>query len=195
MTTIESLKKHYSKLTAPERYALMVAAGARGDKAERQALSDSAPKVTFEFPHCQGLAEGFDFLTSWHMIQQLGNAGVFWMLITLQSEAEATAENIATLEGKQYTYFDAQTLAARRFMEGLEAFRAVCQEYNVDAQTLEGVYPGYEMLLAFTEAIVKNFYDENSVEVSELKDLEETKQVYRSAIESNREQWAEARAK
>ena len=195
MATIESLKKHYDKLTARERYALMVSAGARGDKAERQALASSAPKVNFEFPNTQGLAEGFDFLTSWHVIQQLGNAGTFWLLMTLETEAEEAAEKVATLEGKLYPYFDAQTLAARRFMEGLEAFKTVCREYGIDSQVMMGLYPGYEMLLAFTESVIKSFYDKYSVELSELKDIEATKQAYRSAIEHEREAWAEARAK
>ena len=47
MTTIDQIKKHYDKLTAPERFALMIKAGARGDQDERRALYDSAPKVAF----------------------------------------------------------------------------------------------------------------------------------------------------
>jgi hypothetical protein len=194
MTTIDQLKKHYNKLTAPERFALMVSAGARGDKSERKALSDSAPKVNFEFPNTQGLAEGFDFLTAWHVIQQLGSAGTFWLLNTMATDAE-DGEAVTTLEGKQYVYGEAISLAARRFIEGMEAFKAVCQEYNIDPEILTGLYSGYEMLLAYTELVIKSFYDENSVDANELKDLEETKQAYRSAIEHEREAWAEARAK
>ncbi len=186
MATIDSLKKHYDKLTAPERFALMVAAGARGDKAERKALADSAPKVTFEFPHCQGLAEGFDFLTTWHMIQQLGTAGTFYMLIGCGSDKGMI------FEGKEYEPAEVILIIARRFLECMEAWRVICKEYNVDGDVLMGLYPGYEMLLAMTELSIRSF--EKEVGKIELIDLDASITAYRQAIERERAHWAEARA-
>jgi hypothetical protein len=53
------LAKHYDRLDAEERFALILKAGARGDRAEQQRLSSSAPRVTFAAPHQQPVAEAF----------------------------------------------------------------------------------------------------------------------------------------
>lgn len=188
MATIDQLKKHYDKLTARERFALMVSAGARGDKAERDALADSAPTVTFEFPNVQGLSEGFDFLTSWHLIQQLGTAGTFYMLIGMGGN------KAMTIDGKEYTPAEAILLAARRFLEGMEAWKVICKEYNIDGDTLIGLYPGYEMLLAMTELAIRSFEEAQGGKI-ELKDLAVTIEFYRHAIEIERERWAETKAR
>lgn len=188
MTTIDQIKKHYDKLTAPERFALMVAAGARGDKGEREALANSAPKVTFEFPHCQGLAEGFDFLTSWHIIQQLGTAGTFYMLIGTGTE------KVMTICGEEYTPAEVILLTARRFLEGKEAWRVICDEYHVDGDVLMGMYgDNYAMLLLMTEITIQRF-EQSQGGAIELKDLDETINAYRYAIEIERERWAEDKA-
>ena len=90
MTNIDQIKKHYGKLTAPERFALLIAAAVREDAGEERALVDSAPTVSWEFPHTVGLTFGFRDLTQHHVIQQLGTAGTFFMLMYLWQDEEAT---------------------------------------------------------------------------------------------------------
>src|SRR5688500_231314 len=77
------LTKHYDKLTARERFAAFMAADIRDDKTEMHALISSAPRKTFSFPHTRGLTDGFEFLSSWHMIKQLGNCAIFFCLMAI----------------------------------------------------------------------------------------------------------------
>jgi hypothetical protein len=192
MATIDQIKKHYDKLTARERFVLVVAADARGDQAERAALLASAPKVTFRFPHIKGISDGFDILTEYHIMQQLGTAGSFWMLIYL-TEGDEYPRRLETIEAEEIpTGETALTLTARRFLEGLEGYRAICAEYGIDPQTIEGLYNQYPELTAFTEIIIRRGLEMSEIE---LTDLEATKAAYRTMIETQRERWAETKAR
>lgn len=192
MATIDQLKKHYSKLTAPERFALMVSASFRDDKAEESALEDSAPKINWEFPHTIGLTFGFRQLVKYHLTNQLGLAGNFWML-TFMSENEDTArkmDEIAKEEGM--TDETTLTLMARRFLEDTEAFRAICKEYNIDPVAMEEKYNPCPMLSLMTELTVRRGFE---LSETELTDLEATKDQYRALIEESRKHWAEEKAR
>jgi hypothetical protein len=189
MATIDQVKKQYGKLTARERFALVVAAGAREDETERRALMAAAPKVTFSFPHTQGLADGFQFLTSWHLIQQLGTAGTLFMLIHFEDDNPLVTNKI---DGMEYSLMDAIELNARRFMEGLEAYRAICAEYGIDPETLTDAYSSYPELREMAELIILRFHADDPLE---LTDLEATKETYRQVIESQRAAWSEAKAR
>ena len=57
--TAKRLTKHYDKLSARERFSLIVADAVRGDEAVREQLTRSAPKQTFSVPNHRGNAEGF----------------------------------------------------------------------------------------------------------------------------------------
>lgn len=190
MATIEQVKKHYNKLTAPERFALLIRAAIREDKADENALINSAPTVSWEFPHTIGLTLGFRQLVKNHLIHQLGMAGNFFMLTYFSNEDMDRV--LDTIEGQEITGETALTLTARRFLEGLEAFNAVCQEYNVDPAAMTEIYNPFPMLTGMTEAIVRR-----GLEMSEtdLTDLEKTKAEYRGVIEASREHWAEAKAR
>jgi hypothetical protein len=192
MATIESLKKHYDKLTAPERFALMIRAAIREDKAEESALEASAPKVNFEFPHTVGLSYGFRQLVKNHLIQQLGAAGSFFMLIYL-SEDSRIDKHIEAIEAEEIpTAETAITLVARRFLEGLEAFRAICQEYKIDPEAMNETYNPCPLLTVMVETIARRGLEMSD---TELTDLEAKKAEYRAVIEESRQHWAEARAK
>ncbi len=192
MATIDQIKKHYDKLTARERFALVVAAAGREDKAERTALIDSAPEVTFTFPHIKGLAEGFRDLTSYHLAQQLGTAGTFFMLTGFDYEPGKNYEMTNTITGETFTPDDAIELIARRFMEGQEAYKTVCAEYGVDPETMTAGRPSYPELLAMCELVIRVAYDDGP---PELAGLEATKATYRELIETERAEWAEGKAR
>jgi hypothetical protein len=183
MTTIDQIQKHYDKLTAPERFALMIKAGARGDQAERRALADSAPKVAFEFPNVKGLSEGFEFLTTWHIIQQLGAIVTFYFMLLIDDDGGEVVDG--------HTLADVIQLCQRRFLEEAEAYRAVCKEYNVDPETLTGLYPS-RLDIETAELIILAGTKDNPIE---LTDLQPTIEAYREAIERARVEWAEARAR
>jgi len=186
----KGIQKHYDKLTARERFALTIQAAAREDEAERRALIDTAPKVTFEFPHTIGLHEGFRQLVKMHMIQQLGRAGTFFMLIGFNDDKHKF--NL-TEQGEAVTIGDAIELCARRFMEGLEAFAVICKEYDVDAEVLKTDYD-YDYVLMFAEAVIRAWYGDDCSPTL-LPDLESKITQFREIIETSRQDWAEARAK
>ncbi len=191
MPTIDQVKKLYSTLTAPERFALSFAASVRGDTSERAALLDSAPKVTIEYPHTLGISEGFNDLLSHHTIQQLGAASTFWMLLYWDYDGEGDERITSLIGADTLPIADVRTLAARRFMEGLEAFRAICQEYKIEPDALKEI-AGYDQVLAMTELIIRRAFE---LAPEELTQLEETKTAYREVIERNRKICFEDRAK
>lgn len=190
MATIDHIKKQYNKLTARERFALMVAADIRGDELEANALADSAPKVNWEFPHTVGLTYGFRQLVKHHIAQQLGTAGTFFMLMYLWQD-EASADRLDAVEDFEIPNESMLGLFARRFLEGLEAFRAVCQEYNVDPAAMDDIYNPAPLLTGVMKAVTRLGFADNT----ELTDLEATKAGYRAIIETSREHWAEAKAR
>jgi hypothetical protein len=188
MTTIEQLKKHYDKLTAPERFALILSADLRGDISERDALENSAPKVNWEFPHTVGLTYGFRQLIKRHVIHQLGTAGTFFALISLfrdeASRPEVINEDVPDPE-------TALSLLARRFLEDKKAFEMVCQEYKIDPQAMDDVYNPFPALVLCMEMTLALGFEDNA----DLTDLEKTTAEYRALIEDSREHWAENKAR
>jgi hypothetical protein len=192
MPTIDQLKKQYDKLTAPERFALMIAAAIREDKAEERALEASAPKVNWEFPHTIGLTFGFRQLVKNHLINVLGWAGSFFMLMYMSEDANA-ARRLETIEAEEIPTGEAViTLTARRFLEGVEAFRTVCREYNIDPAAMEEIYNPFPMLSLMMEVIARKGFEMAS---EELTDLEQQTAEYRGMIEGSREHWAENKAR
>jgi hypothetical protein len=54
-----AVAKHYGSLTPEERFALILAAVARGDETERQRLASAAGRVTFSMPDHAPMADAF----------------------------------------------------------------------------------------------------------------------------------------
>jgi hypothetical protein len=67
---LNQLAKHYDKLDAEERFALIFNAGVRGDREEQQRLATSAPRIAFELPHQQPVAQAFNDLAE-HLFLEL----------------------------------------------------------------------------------------------------------------------------
>ena len=187
---MDQIKKHYDKLTAGERFALMVSASLRNDTNEENALVNSAPKVNWEFPHTVGLSYGFRRLVKHHIAQQLGTAGTFWMLIYM-SENDKAGPHLEEIEAEETPDERMLSLTARRFMEGREGFNAVCREYKIDPDAMRDNYNQYPELTAMTEIIIRRGFDLKEIE---LTDLENTKAAYRELIEESREYWQEKKA-
>lgn len=187
---MNTIQKHYDKLTARERFALIVQAAARDDIRDEDALVDSAPKINFEFPHTHGLTMGFRQLVKMHMIQQLGRSATFFMLVGFNDDEHVFK---TTNQGEPVMIGDAIELTAMRFMEGLEAFAVICKEYNVDSEVMQAGY-GFDHVLQFAEISIRAWYGED-YSTALLTDLENTIAEHRSVIEDARKRWAEAQAK
>lgn len=78
---INTIRKNYDKLNPKERFAALTAAVIRIDEQERKALLQSAPRKVFSFPNTYGLSEAFNFLSMWHVMNQLGYAASFYWLL------------------------------------------------------------------------------------------------------------------
>lgn len=135
----KTLQKHYPKLSASERLALLIAAAARGDEAERYALLDSAPRLTFTVPHTYGLMRGFTRLALWHVASQLETA---WTMAVL-----------AHMDDDQS--FHAVLFAAYRFCMQADAWRAFCGEMGVKPDDALRDLPGAGLSLGFAEALAR----------------------------------------
>jgi hypothetical protein len=135
-------------------------------------------------PDTWGISQGFYSLTDYHLIQQLGTAGSIWLFSYWREDGEQEYTDPET--GQSYTITDAHKLAVRHFLEGAEAFRAICQEYKIDPAAFSGMYELYDMLLMFTEAIARRLCELQDIE---LTGLEETKQAYRMIVEKSIKDW------
>jgi hypothetical protein len=72
------LTRHYDKLTPRERLPLIVAAVDRGDDAEADRLTRSAPRDGIRLPNYHGLAEGMLLASLFHMMTQLDRIALYW---------------------------------------------------------------------------------------------------------------------
>src|SRR5262245_50669880 len=88
MTTTK-LAKLYDHLTPRERLPLLVAAGRRGDEAERERLVRSAPRVCYKLTDYHGLADAVQMVFMWHMIERLDLGARYWLLSGLLEDLEA----------------------------------------------------------------------------------------------------------
>jgi len=142
------LQRHYHKLTARERFTALMAAEARNDEREIDALLTTAPRVYRSFPHTYGLSEAWDVMALCYMVDQLS------LLADIQS-AEALAETESDTESKDATDSGARTderagtvshallyvLTARA-----QAWRQVCGGYGVDPGHILKGLPGADSL-------------------------------------------------
>src|SRR5262249_43502535 len=70
----DTLAKHYGRLTAQERFSLILAAGDRGDEAEQDRLVRAGGRITLSFPDHAPYARAFDDLAMLTFIELLDAA-------------------------------------------------------------------------------------------------------------------------
>lgn len=180
---IKDLQKHYDKLTVKERFALIVAAGARNDDQDREALLRSAPRKAFSFPNTYGLSDAFEWLSMWYVMNQLGLcASAYYLTTIVEDESKLTGVKIA---GKPFNFGDALDILFKRIATNCEAWRATCKEYGVDPEKILEGLPYIEMI-ELTELTAQMAIDDAPLE---LPKLQETIDGLRAAIESKRKHW------
>ncbi|MEK6753468.1 MAG: hypothetical protein AABZ00_14520 [Chloroflexota bacterium] len=180
---INAIQKHYDKLTIKERFALLVAAGARKDDQDRDALLRSAPRKVFSFPNTYGLSDAFEWLAMWHVMNQLGLcASAYYITIVVEDESELTGVKIA---GRPFNFEDALDFLFMRIMTNCEAWRAICKEYGIDPEKILEGLPYIEMI-ELSELTARAAYLDAPLELPE---LQETVNGYREVIETKRKQW------
>ena len=98
-----ALTRHYSRLTAEERFRLIVAAGARGDDAERTRLVSAAPRITLAMPDHSPFAQAFHELALLIFIELSDEAAYFTEALDaadLADFADEEAEEGEAAEGE-----------------------------------------------------------------------------------------------
>ena len=113
------LDKHYDKLTSRERFALVLAAEVRGDKAERRRLMDSAREDGFRVPAYRGYLEVFCEVAAQYVIDQLSTSLSRWMLLPLIDDAAEPDPRLV----------DRHALAPYEFTARRDAWQRLCTEY------------------------------------------------------------------
>lgn len=171
MKTI-NLQKNYNKLTASERFALLLAATARNDIADRAALLQSAPRKRWEVPTTYGLGYAWDTVSDWYIMQQLGSVAAFYYLIALDDEGDPAADILPQLQ--------------RNILTLHESFIAVCGDYGIDPKSIMQGLPYTEMI---DLAIITIRAADQDRPPLDLPALPESIETMRNLIETLRTKW------
>jgi hypothetical protein len=131
----DGLAKLYDGLTPRERVPLMVAASCRGDAAEAQRLSRSAPKQTMVVPDYHGWSEGLFALSAFHL-QTLGVLGVVPRFVKKKTDAKRRSEGLLNV---------IRILAYRIVVES-DAWKLFCAGLNIDPEALLRDQPSYDLI-------------------------------------------------
>ncbi len=142
---INTLAKLYDRLTPLERMPLIIAAVDRGDRAEADRLSRSAPRIHVGLPDYHGLGEGLLFLSLFHAINQLDLAVLFWHAQGLASEWEEVAVD-ANDRARPDRLCDMIQLLAYRLCVETDAWRLLWGDLHIDSETLLRDLPCYSTI-------------------------------------------------
>lgn len=185
---MNTLKKHYDKLTVGERVSAMIAALGRDDMDEYRTLAQAAPKgKVFQVRDTHGLLDAFEWLGMFHVLMQLGELARLYFVLFHEidtEEFEIDLHEVDGIETKTYTTDEAIGLCVRRFLEGRQAWRAICTEHNLDPSDALSRFPFVETI-ELNELIFTAFGKQTGIEI----DPAETLQAYREAIQSKRAEW------
>jgi hypothetical protein len=147
---LNGLAKLYGKLTPRERLPAIVGAAARGDTAEVERLTRSAPRNSFEVPDYYGLAEGMLLVALVHQAGQLDLAARYeqargllaWNRIYF-SESGRTAPEVAAGEAQAERIFARMRLLAYQLTVDSAAWERLCAELTINPERLLRDLPGY----------------------------------------------------
>jgi hypothetical protein len=183
---MNNLVKHYDQLTPEERFRLILAAGGRGDEAERDRLTKAGKHVTLTMQDHAPYAHAFDELALLTYIELQEEAARYAEAFVregdasdLSDENDEGAEEIQdeeepeTLANEAVTEDEASELTAQQRMMDLvlasgymlrtktEGWKLFCERLNVPPFLLWKVLPGFDRLeryLAIAEKVA--FYPE-----------------------------------
>jgi hypothetical protein len=99
---LNTLAKNYDKLTAEERFTLIVNAGDRCDDAEQKRLLSSAPRITLSMSHHAPFAAAFQEMAAAVLLELLHLAGEYYDALDMcndQDDTEAGNKVYAEADG------------------------------------------------------------------------------------------------
>jgi hypothetical protein len=170
----KNLAKLYHQLTPRERLPLIMAAGARGDRAEHKRLSASAPKEAYEVPNYFGLAKALKEAGYFHLLTLLDLAANFWqwwglwMSYGVRDPAEAGTKKSRCGQKKSLQRLERRAggivrYYASRFVAHVEGWKQFCSELQIDPEAQLNFMIGWETIRRTEEsARVLAFSDEEA---------------------------------
>jgi len=135
-----ALTKQYGKLTPLERLPLILAASFRGDEAESERLTQSAPRVYYKAPHHSAVGLTFREVAHWHHQELLATAVGFW-----------GAYGFSLSEKRPGHFSKLFPLHACKFKVLWEAWREFCRTLSIDPDRYSEMLPGWHALRSTAE--------------------------------------------
>lgn len=173
---MNTLKKHYDKLTVEERVSAMIAALGRDDMDEYRTLAQAAPKgKVFQVRDTHGLLDAFEWLSMWHVLMQLGQMATLYFLL-FHGEEE--------IKVKGFDFDEAMTLLTKQIIEGGTAWREICKEHNLDPNDALKRLP-FLAMIEYAEIIA----DALSVKSDIQPEIDKAVEGYREVIRIKRGEW------
>lgn len=170
-----TLKKHYDKLGIKERFAAIAAAAARKDYTELDALTSTAPRVSYRMPNTFGISRGFIEAMNWYIMAQYGKAAAFYCLANYNHDPAPADDEIS----------DALKNLQRDLWVNRKAFETICAEYGVEPDAMLEGYPYNEVL----EMVFITIAFANKLSPLPLDGLDQCVNAMRKVIEDYRQQW------
>jgi hypothetical protein len=147
----DALARLYDRLTPLERLPLIMAAVERGDDAEADRLSRSAPRMHVGLPDYHGLGDGLLLLSLLHMIGQLHLGLLYWRGSELAAEWQEFARGKED-KARGDRLWGLVRMAAYRIVIESDGWRRLCGELKIDPEALLRDMPAYEELRRTEEA-------------------------------------------
>lgn len=188
-----NLQKHYDTFSPRERLALIFAAIARKDDAERLALIDSAPTKIYRMADYHGEAGAFNLVCLYYIAKQLDLSYLQSTLAHWEPRGSKKQEKTAE------RYYKACCMSAYVFCLYADAWRAFCEGLGIDAEAALKGLPGAQSLemaeslsrgIAYTRAEAQAAFEQNAAGLElrgELITVESVTQQIRATFE----RWAE----
>jgi hypothetical protein len=196
MTTAK-LAKLYDQLTPRERLPLLIAAGRRGDDAERERLIRAAPRVSYRVTDYHGLADAMQLVVMWHLVERLDLGARYWLLSGLSDELEA-AERPADRKRADRIEAAVRTMALR-FCNEVDGWGLFCRDLNIDPNALLADLPAFDTvthmersarLLANTpEEAAAYFRAKGKSELARMPTAEDVAESLRGLLAWGERQW------
>jgi hypothetical protein len=130
------LTRHYDQLTAQERFALLLAAEARGDQREFRQLMDTAPRKNYSVPHHAPLVDVFLDVSKMFFMKLLEAASCYLDSFPLPDRKRR--KDADPLAG-----WHEVMLLGYLFRTSLEGWRLFCAELQIDPEFMWESWPGY----------------------------------------------------
>jgi hypothetical protein len=133
----KSLAKQYDKLTARERFSLLMAAAARGDEQERNRLLQCAPQHCYSLPDHWGIMEAFCWLSDFHFTSLLDLAACYFEAFGYAGQKRSKDNEAA---------WDHVLLLGYLFQTYWTGWHKFCAELDVDPEWLWQERPGFQTI-------------------------------------------------